>query len=187
MAIAPSAQIKSFGYSTEQSFLLGTPGGAWLFITVILSGYLGGRFNARLAVGSAGLWMAILGITLIIALPQDRPAGRLIGCYFCWGASVPFVTLLSVIATNVAGDTKKTTVAAFYLIGYCAGYIIGPQTFQAKDAPNYRPAEITMLCGWAFGVVDIYFIMWYCMRQNKRKAASRSLPGYVKLHEQEPV
>lgn len=36
-----------------------------------------------------------------------------------------FVALLSLIATNVAGYTKKTTVAAIYLISYCAGNIIG--------------------------------------------------------------
>jgi ACS family allantoate permease-like MFS transporter len=42
--------------------------------------------------------------------------GRLIG-YFCTNASAtPFVALLSLISTNVAGWTKKTTVAAMYLI-----------------------------------------------------------------------
>lgn len=36
-----------------------------------------------------------------------------------------FVALLSMISSNVAGYTKKTTVAALYLIGYCVGNIIG--------------------------------------------------------------
>ena len=44
-----------------------------------------------------------------------------------------------------AGYTKKTTVAAMYLIAYCVGNIIGPQTFRPKDAPRYVPAEITIL------------------------------------------
>lgn len=183
--VFPFAQIKSFGYSTEQSLLLGTPAGAWLSLTVILAGWLGCRWNVRLALGSVGLWMAILGIALIIGLSEDHNVGRLVGYYLCWGASVPFVTLLSLVATNVAGYTKKTTVAASYLIGYCAGYIIGPQTFQAKDAPDYTPAKITMLCCWGFGVIDLYFILWYYTRENRKKAAVRALPGYVKLQAQE--
>ena len=45
----------------------------------------------------------------------------------------------------MAGYTKKTTVAALFLIAYCAGNIIGPQTFNAKEAPRFRSAEITIL------------------------------------------
>lgn len=96
-----------------------------------------------------------------------------------------FITLLSLIGTNVAGYTKKTTVAAMYLIGYCAGYIIGPQMFRAEDAPVYRSAEIAMLCCWAVGAMDLYFIAWYYNRQNVKKAAVRAAPDYFSLPNQE--
>jgi ACS family allantoate permease-like MFS transporter len=36
------------------------------------------------------------------------------------------------ISSNVAGYTKKTTVAAMYLIGYCVGNIIG----EHQTSPN---------------------------------------------------
>jgi MFS transporter, ACS family, allantoate permease len=51
--------------------------------------------------------------------------GRLAGYYLTQASPAPFVALLSLISSNVAGYTKKTTVAAMYLIGYCAGNIIG--------------------------------------------------------------
>lgn len=62
---------------------------------------------------------------LIVALPLSNNVGRLIGYYMTQASPTPFVALLSLVSSNVAGYTKKTTVAALYLIGYCAGNIIG--------------------------------------------------------------
>jgi len=90
-------------------------------------------------------------------------------------------TILSLISSNVAGSTKKTTVAAFYLIGYCAGNIIGPQTFRPKDAPRYVPAEITMMICYALCVVDLIFISWWYRRENRKKAVTRDNVEYIHM------
>jgi ACS family allantoate permease-like MFS transporter len=129
--------------------------------------------------------LSILGMLLIVFLPLSNNSGRLAGYYLTQASPSPFVALLSLIATNVAGYTKKTTVAALYLIGYCAGNIIGPQTFRPKDAPRYRPAEITIICCWVACLVDLVFIIWYYKKQNKRRELVRQRPGYVKLEAQE--
>jgi ACS family allantoate permease-like MFS transporter len=113
------------------------------------------------------------------------PSGRLAGYYLTQASPTPFVALLSLLASNVAGYTKKTTVAAFYLIGYCTGNIIGPQTFQPKDKPRYIPAEITIIVCWAACLVDLAFIFWYYRRMNKKNEAIRAEPGYTKLEKQE--
>lgn len=44
---------------------------------------------------------------------------------------------LSLIASNVAGYTKKTVATAMAFIGYCAGNIIGPFLFFAREKPKY--------------------------------------------------
>lgn len=72
-----------------------------------------------------GLCTAMIGMILIVALPLSNNSGRLAGYYLTQASPTPFVALLSLIASNVAGYTKKTTVAAMYLIGYCVGNIIG--------------------------------------------------------------
>lgn len=64
-------------------------------------------------------------MVLIVALPSSNNTGRLIGYYMTQAIPTAFVALLSMISSNVAGYTKKTTVAALYLIGYCVGNIIG--------------------------------------------------------------
>ncbi|KAK5017852.1 Allantoate permease [Cryomyces antarcticus] len=117
--------IVSFGFSPEQSLLYGTPGGAVEIVALILCGWLGDKYHNRLLVATSGLITAMLGMILIVALPLTNSGGRLAGYYLTQASPTPFVALLSLISTNVAGYTKKTTVAALYLIGYCVGNIIG--------------------------------------------------------------
>ncbi|KAI1618081.1 MFS transporter [Exophiala viscosa] len=180
-----SQLIVSFGYTADESLLYGTPGGAVEVVSLMFCGWLGDRLGQRVLVSMGGLVTALLGMILIVALPLDNNSGRLAGYYLTQASPTPFVALLSLIATNVAGYTKKTTVAALYLVGYCVGNIIGPQTFRPKDAPRYQPAEITIICCWGACLIDLAFIWWYCNRQNKIKALIRQEPGYVKLENQE--
>lgn len=205
-----SQLIVSFGYSPEQSLLYGTPGGAVEVLVLISCGWLGDRMGKRLLVGMSGMGLAILGMLLIVGLPLESRKGRLAGYYLTQGAPTPFVAVLSLISTNIAGWTKKTTVAAVFLIFYCAGNIVGtfspcgiilgsccymdnnmiamyegPQTFRPKDAPRYVSAEITIICCWSACLVDILFIWWYFRNQNQRKAAFRRKPDYRKEENQE--
>lgn len=78
-----------------------------------------------------GLCTAIIGMILIVALPLSNNSGRLAGYYLTQASPTPFVALLSLLASNVAGYTKKTTVAAMYLIGYCVGNIIGKSSLAS--------------------------------------------------------
>jgi len=154
-------------------------------VTLVFCGWLSQRYGRRVPYAMIFLGIAMLGIILIIALPAHMRVGRLIGYYLTQASPAPFVALLSLISTNVAGYTKKTTVAAFYLIGYCVGNLIGPQTFRTQDAPGYVPAKITILVCWGLCLVDLAFIWWYCVRQNVKKQAVRNSPDYTKLENQE--
>ncbi|KAK7969456.1 MFS general substrate transporter [Apiospora saccharicola] len=180
-----SQLIVSFGYTPEESLLLGIPGGAVEVVALIACGYLGDKYKNRLLFSTVGMIIAILGMLLITCLPESNSPGRLVGYYLTQASPTPFVALLSLISTNVAGWTKKTTVAAMYLIGYCVGNIIGPQVFRDKDAPQYRPAEITIVVCYVVSLVDLLFIHQWCKRENKKKAVVRAAPGYEKLQGQE--
>ena len=101
-------------------------------IALIASGFLGDWLGRRLMCSMGGLVAAMVGMILIIALPLANNDGRLIGYYMTQASPTPFVALLSLISSNVAGYTKKTTVAAVYLISYCVGNIIG-MSLPLKD------------------------------------------------------
>ncbi|MCJ1331874.1 hypothetical protein MMC10_008566 [Thelotrema lepadinum] len=180
-----SILIQSFGFSQAETLLYGTPGGAVEVITLIVAGYIGDRIGQRILTSIFFLTVALLGVILIVALPSGNSIGRLFGYYLTQASPAPFVALLSLISSNVAGYTKKTTTAALYLIGYCVGNIIGPQTFRPQDAPNYRPAEITIIVCWVLCIFDLVFIWLYYNRQNKKKEAVQAQPSYVKAENQE--
>jgi ACS family allantoate permease-like MFS transporter len=92
---------------------------------LIACGWAGDKYGYRVLISMIGLCTAMLGMILIVALPLSSNSGRLAGYYLTQASPTPFVALLSLLSSNVAGYTKKTTVAAMYLIGYCVGNIIG--------------------------------------------------------------
>ena len=124
-----SQLIVGFGYTAEESLLYGTPGGAVEVVFLIACGWAGDKFGYRVLISMIGLTTALIGVILIVALPLSNTSGRLAGYYLTQASPTPFVAILSLISSNVAGYTKKTTVAAMYLIGYCAGNIIGESTW----------------------------------------------------------
>ncbi|KAI1762030.1 MFS general substrate transporter [Hypoxylon sp. FL1150] len=180
-----SQLIVSFGFTDNQSLLLGAPGGAIQIITLLAAGYLGDRFKNRILFGAAGVLIAAVGLLMILVIPVSNSGGRLAGYYLYQSATTGFVALLGLISTNVAGWTKKTTAAAMYLVAYCVGNIIGPQVFQSTDAPQYRNANITLIVCVFVALAILIFINVWCRRQNKVKAAIRASPGYAKVDGQE--
>jgi MFS transporter, ACS family, allantoate permease len=154
-------------------------------VALITCGFLGDRYGNRVLFGISGVILSVVGMLLVVCLPLSNNTGRLAGYYLTQASPTGFVVLLSLISSNVAGYTKKTTVGALYLIAYCAGNIIGPQTFRPKDKPRYRPAEITILVCWSICVLDLGFIAWYYRRMNKKNEGIRMEPGYTKLDKQE--
>ncbi|KAI1495009.1 major facilitator superfamily transporter allantoate [Biscogniauxia mediterranea] len=180
-----SQLIVSFGFTNNQSLLLGAPGGVVQIITLLICGHLGDRFHNRILFSSGFMLIAIAGLLLVLLLPEENKAGRLVGYYLYQSLSTGFVVLLGLISTNVAGWTKKTTSAAMYLIAYCVGNIIGPQVFRPQDAPQYTNAiTVVLVCTCAAWVV-LMFVYYWCRRQNKIKAAVRESPGYEKIDGQE--
>lgn len=71
---------------------------------------------------------------------------------------------LSLVASNVAGYTKKTVATAMVFIGYCVGNITGPFLFFAREKPRYPVGAKTPLFG---------LMLTQCMR----RAVSMQLPS----------
>ena len=94
-------------------------------MTLVSSSYLGDRYGQRILISTYGVALSMVGTIIMIAVPDSHRRGRLAGAYFTGSSSTGFVAVLSLIASNVAGYTKKTTVAALFLIAYCVGNIIG--------------------------------------------------------------
>ncbi|EJT98412.1 MFS allantoate transporter [Dacryopinax primogenitus] len=180
-----SILIESFGFTSLESLLYGAPGGAIEVVTLIGFLWLGDKFKLRLLFGACSEAISLLGILLVYALPDELKVGKLIGYYFTQASATGFVVLLSLVSSNVAGYTKKTTVSALYLIAYCVGNLIGPQIFQTKDAPRYTPALITIVVCWILCIILLLVIWFVNARENRRRDAFRKSPEYVHVQNQE--
>lgn len=161
--------IKNFGYDSETTALLSIPSGGVAIVSILIATNLAAHFDQRGINVITLLIPGIIGGCLMAFLPADNKAGKLIGNYLtnCIGASLPL--LYSWTGANFAGHTKKVTMNAILLMSFCVGNIIGPLTFQAKDAPDYLPAKIAIIVTCAFAGVMAFVLRMYYVWENKRR------------------
>jgi hypothetical protein len=72
--------------------------------------------------------------------------------------------LLSLTASNVKGNTKRSVVSAVFFIGYCAGCIGAPQLWTEK--PRYFKGVVAGLVTWCLLFVVVIAYRFVCMRDN---------------------
>ncbi|KAK4619821.1 hypothetical protein CLAFUW4_10868 [Fulvia fulva] len=101
----------------------------------------------------------------------------LIGYYLPGGILIGWTTISGLQASNVAGSTKKITVACVGPIVYTIGNIISSQTFQAKDAPKYLPAKISIVILYLLIMIDFLVMRWVFVQRSKLRDQARSELG----------
>lgn len=102
-------------------------------------------------------------------LPMRNRAGLLAGIYLVNAITATLAIIYQWTASNVAGQTKRVASMALIAGSFGVGNIVGPQTFQAKDAPQYIPAKIIVLATQAGGGVLAALLFLYYLWANKRK------------------
>lgn len=157
----------TMGYDELQTLLMGLPAGACEFVGLILAGYLSLIIKTRLTIAMITTCICLIGSSLMSF--AGPPKAQLAGYYLLMVSPGSMIVMFALVSSNVSGYTKKTTSGAIYLIGYCLGNLIGPQTFQAKDAPKYSPAKITMVAFYVVTLVTIPTLYFVNLRENKRR------------------
>lgn len=130
--------IAGFGFSNLKALLIQMPLGAAQLVFLILTSGIPTLFhNTRILMMILNTVTSMIGMVLIWKLESDDRAGRMAG--LCLGAvfaaNIPLS--LSLISSNVAGFTKKSTVSALMFVAYCVGNIVGPQFFVPAEKPSY--------------------------------------------------
>ncbi|PSK42967.1 High-affinity nicotinic acid transporter [Elsinoe australis] len=171
--------IRSFGFSPKSSALLNIPSGAVAIVWTLVS-HLGARHTA-----TRWLWIVfcclpgLLGGALMSFAPASNRAALLTGVYLV-NTVVPALPLaMQWAVANVAGMTKRPFTLSLLAAAFSVGNIIGPQTFQAKDAPGYLPAKITVLAVMAGGAVCAVLLGVYYGWENGRRERSMDAVGGV--------
>lgn len=161
------------GYSPKSSALLNMPSGAISLVSVLLAGYLTRRTRNH----HRWLWIAIpalvaaLGSALISFLPPKpaHKAGLLIGIWLINAITACLPMLYHYVSVNVAGHTKRSFVNNLVAVCFGLGNIVGPQSFQHRDAPQYIPAKITALATQGATAVLMLVLFLYYVWENGRR------------------
>ena len=141
---------------------MGMPTAAFQLLWVILASLAAHKLiKSRCLIIACLQLISLTGAVMVYAIPNTNKWARLAGLWLfpAFAAGLPLT--LSLIASNVAGYTKKTTVSAVLFIAYCTGNIIGPQLFFEDEAPRYQSGFIGIIV--CFGITTLTII---CMRQN---------------------
>ncbi|KAL3457758.1 major facilitator superfamily domain-containing protein [Aspergillus heterothallicus] len=162
--------VSGFGYSTFETILVSLPMSVFTFIWVVLSTIITSRVRKSRCITAAVLSLiSLAGSIMVSQIDPSRKIARLAGMWLfpAYSAGIPII--MSIIASNVAGYTKRTTVNAVMFMGNCAGNITGPFLFFSDEMPNYESAWLGIMISLAIALVAILALRQLLQFQNQRR------------------
>ncbi|KAB8260931.1 major facilitator superfamily domain-containing protein [Aspergillus pseudonomiae] len=164
--------VSTFGFNTLESILFQFPVGGVCVIFIPLCGYISSRIpNTRIPMLIACCLPVIAGCVIIWKSEWGyQPAAPVVG-YALTGFFGPVVSLIITLgASNVAGATKKTVMAATVFVAYTVGNIIGPQLVNSKTVGQHYPelwtGMVICYCITIAAAVALYLVLW---KENRRR------------------
>ncbi|KAH8682582.1 putative pantothenate transporter [Xylariales sp. PMI_506] len=162
--------LTGFGFSSRQATLMSLPSDTIHLLSVVFAGWFCSRFrNSRCLVGVATNVIVLVGAILVDTLPSSMANSRLGAFYVIYVNTVPFALGMSMLSSNIAGFTKKSTASVMMFIGYCVGQFSGPQFFIASEAPRYNTAFKTFFVSVALMIFFELLLMGYLIWQNRKR------------------
>jgi ACS family allantoate permease-like MFS transporter len=158
--------IKGFGYTTYQAVLLSIPSAAVAAISILaVSFFLSSRWGEgkRIFAIIACYIPGVVACAILHAIPVNRHTKgvHLFAVFIISIAAASAGILYSLLASNVAGYTKKTVSGAMFFTSYCVANIVSPQTFLTKEAPTYTTGIAVSLTAFALNIclfIGLYFV-----------------------------
>ncbi|OQO06353.1 hypothetical protein B0A48_08942 [Cryoendolithus antarcticus] len=162
------------GFSADKAILLSAPPYYYAVIPVLLSSFIGDRYNTRGPIIAFNSLCLILGFCLL-GFASDTTA-RYIGVYLATGAYISNWAALSAYqANNIAGQWKRAFTAATVTAFNGAGGIAGSYIVRQKEAPRYTTAVWISIGSHLviLGVVGLFTMgFWFA---NRRQRAGKVL------------
>jgi ACS family allantoate permease-like MFS transporter len=152
--------------------LVGLPSGAIQIATSWIAAFaMRYTKNGRCLWGILLTLIPLVGSIVLLTLPGSHPWGIVVSTWLAAQSSSLMVVSLSIMASNVKGNTKKSVVGAIFFLGYSTGCIVGPQLWQAPDAPRYIKGCVSSIVSWALLLTT--FAMYYVVfrQQNSKRDA----------------
>lgn len=167
--------ILGFGYNSKQTALLNMPSGIISILSTLLATFAILRGFPRWLSIVVLMIPCIISGALMSFMPESNKPGKLAGIYLINSCVAVMALIFSWVGANTAGYTKRVAANAIVAIAFGIANIIGPQTFQAKDAPQYLPATITILVVFSVSAVIAVLLRLLYGYRNSKTAGNRSV------------
>ncbi|PSN72464.1 MFS general substrate transporter [Corynespora cassiicola Philippines] len=163
--------IKSFGFTTLQTTLLGCVNGLTAIVSLGAAALILAKTrNCRAWLSAAAYVPPIISCVLLIALPWSNRWGLLTAIWIRATGGISYSVVMIWAANCSAGHTKKTAVIALYHVGYGLGNILSPQLFQPQYAPRYIVTWAVILgVACVLPMAIVLYLRWYLVRENRRR------------------
>lgn len=174
-----SKVINGFGYSPLNTMLVGLPSGAVSFILIWIGALGPLKFpETRCFFGVFLAALPMMGSLMVLFLPDSSNWGIVVGTWFAGATAPPVGQAIALMGANVKGNTKRSVVGALFFVSYCVGCIVGPQLWQAPDAPRYTKGCVTSIVSWCCLMVS--FLTFYVTgrRSNARRDREAEIQGW---------
>ncbi|KAK5062819.1 hypothetical protein LTR84_004894 [Exophiala bonariae] len=160
--------LVSFGFTRLEAYLFNIAIGGVHAFFILSSSYLCTKIPNIRCLTLIGVCSISLMGSIIVRLCSGKGI-RLFG-FLCYFAFVPGLTIsLSLIASNTAGFTKKSVSSALFTVSYCVGNIVGPFTFQLKDAPKYTSGYNGVIGCFVAALVFAIILLLLILRENRQR------------------
>ncbi|KAL9624996.1 MAG: hypothetical protein Q9160_000725 [Pyrenula sp. 1 TL-2023] len=165
--------IKSFGFSTPETTLLGCVTGGTALVSLLTAALiLHKTTDCRARLSSFSYLFCVVSSVLLMALPWSNKWGLVTGIWLRSPGGIPYSIVMIWAANCSAGHTKKTTVIALYHIGYGLGNILSPQLFQGRWRPRYYPTwTVILIVASILPAIIVLYLRYYLVRENRRRDA----------------
>lgn len=170
--------IKGLTGDPLETVALGIPFGGFQLLWVLSGTFFASRFpNCRTVVMFVYLIPTIIGVCMIWKLSHEtQKIAVLIGYYISGAYVCSLVLALQMPATNLGGYTKRITSVGLVFVAYCAGNVIGPHAFLAREAPLYQTGcKLIMACASAQAALAVCLRVMLVWRNKKRDDAAAAV------------
>ncbi|KAJ7204233.1 major facilitator superfamily domain-containing protein [Mycena rebaudengoi] len=148
--------ISGMGFTKFETTLLDIPSNVIQIVSLILSGYLAGRFKNSRALMMVGMlhpfyWerTCIIAAAALTYAPHDQKWGRLVAFWFTSCQSVGFSLSLVMVSANVGGFTKRQVTTVITFINIAGPHVL----LQSEAAIGYPTATKSMMAGYVVKTV----------------------------------
>lgn len=166
--------VSTFGWSNLHSILLQFPLGVIGFVAIMLTGWLSGRYkNIRIIMAMVCCLPVIAGMAIIWKSEwYYRAAAPVVGYSILGFFGVPVTLTIGLGMSNVAGNTKKSLMAANVFVAYCVGNIVGPQLVRSQTrAEHYPELWLGLIICYIICIVSFAALYVVLYLANKKKDA----------------